>query len=155
MEVDDVFILLLASFILLFLSGSCQLAPAHYWILCLPFWQFYFIKLFDASVQCEFIWTFFLLLILIRKQHLIFVIEFSKFFGILSNFIVFSIFTTSSGHFYLLRFSICLLIELLKDALCTKLCRSFQMQHKKDFLAHLPGLFLFPNPWKGWKSYIL
>ena len=42
---------------------SYQLAgitrSAHYWILCFPFWQSYFIKLFDGGLQCEFIWTFF------------------------------------------------------------------------------------------------
>ena len=33
---------------------------AHYWLLCFPFWQSYFIKLFNARLQCEFIRTFFL-----------------------------------------------------------------------------------------------
>ena len=32
----------------------------HYWLLCFPFWQSYFIKLFDAGLQCEFIRTFYL-----------------------------------------------------------------------------------------------
>ena len=31
----------------------------QYWILYFPFLQFYFIKLFDANLQCEFIRTFF------------------------------------------------------------------------------------------------
>ena len=35
-------------------------ASAHYWLLCFPFWQSYFIKLFDAGLQCEFIWTFYI-----------------------------------------------------------------------------------------------
>ena len=30
----------------------------HCWILCFPFWQSYFIKIFEAGLQCEFIRTF-------------------------------------------------------------------------------------------------
>ena len=33
-------------------------ASAHYWLLCFLFWQSYFIKLFDAGIQCESIRTF-------------------------------------------------------------------------------------------------
>ena len=36
-----------------------QLTSANYWLLCFPFWQSYFIKLFDAGLQCEFIQTFY------------------------------------------------------------------------------------------------
>ena len=31
---------------------------AHYWLLCFPLWQSFFIKLFDADLLCEFIQTF-------------------------------------------------------------------------------------------------
>ena len=34
---------------------------AHYWLLSFPFWQSYFIKLFDGGLQCIFIPTFFLI----------------------------------------------------------------------------------------------
>ena len=38
---------------------SARIYLCHYWLLCYPFWQSYFIKLFNAGLLCEFIRTFY------------------------------------------------------------------------------------------------